>query len=106
VGAAGHRAGAAHARYRARPDRAAPTHAATASADPKVTPTPLLPPEPHTPSKKEIVVEALVQTRGDVKAALKLLSDRGVSVDRSYVYEIKREARAERSGRVSAPVLR
>lgn len=56
----------------------------------ELTPAPLLPPEPQAPSKKDIVMEALVQTRDNVKAALNLLT--GVTVDRSYVYEIKREA--------------
>jgi hypothetical protein len=49
-----------------------------------------LPPEPQAPSKKDIVMEALVQTRDNVKAAVNLLT--GVPVDRSYVYEIKRKA--------------
>jgi Protein of unknown function (DUF2637) len=65
----------------------------------EVTPVPLLPPEPSTPSKRDIVIEALRTTRGNVKAALKLLADRGVTVDRSYVYEIKREATVARTGR-------
>jgi hypothetical protein len=65
----------------------------------EVTPVPVLPPEPATPSKRDIVIEALVQTRGNVKAALKLLADRGVTVDRSYVYEIKREATSARTRR-------
>jgi hypothetical protein len=69
----------------------------------EVTPTPLLRPEPQTPSKRDLVLEALVQTRGDVKAALKLLGERGVSVDRSYVYEIKREAAGVRAGRATPP---
>jgi hypothetical protein len=69
----------------------------------EVTPAPLLPPEPATPSKRDLVLEALVQTRGDVKAALKLLGERGVSVDRSYVYEIKREAASDRRGRATPP---
>jgi hypothetical protein len=64
----------------------------------EMTPAPLLPPEPQTPSKKDIVLEALAHTRGNVKAALRLLSDRGVSVDRSYVYEIKREAAMQAIG--------
>jgi len=73
----------------------------------EVTPTPLLPPEPQTPSKKDIVMEALAHTRGNVKAALMLLGERGVSVDRSYVYEIKREAASARPiGQASARVLR
>jgi hypothetical protein len=63
----------------------------------EATPVPLLPPEPQTPSKKDIVLKALVHTRGNVKAALKLLEQRGVSVDRSYVYEIKREAAGART---------
>ena len=69
----------------------------------RVTPATLLPPEPQTPSKKDIVMEALVHTQGNVKAALKLLGERGVSVDRSYLYEIKREAAGVRAGRQASP---
>jgi hypothetical protein len=49
-----------------------------------------LPVEPASPSKKEVVLAALTETGGKVPAALGLLAERGVSVDRSYVYEIKR----------------
>jgi hypothetical protein len=49
-----------------------------------------LPVEQATPSKKEVVLSVLAETGGQVPAALKLLTERGVSVDRSYVYEIKR----------------
>src|SRR5205814_2938780 len=50
-----------------------------------VTPVPILPPEPPAPSKKDVVLGVLAETRGNAKAALKLLAERGVSVDRSYV---------------------
>jgi len=56
------------------------------------TPAPVVLPEPLAPSKKEVVLTALAETRGNVKAALKFLAERGVSVDRSYVYEIRRES--------------
>lgn len=46
--------------------------------------------ERTAPSKKEVVLGALTETGGSVPAALGLLAERGVSVDRSYVYEIKR----------------
>jgi hypothetical protein len=46
--------------------------------------------EPPTPSKKEIVLSVLAETEGHVPTALDVLTERGVSVDRSYVYEIKR----------------
>jgi len=46
--------------------------------------------EPPTPSKKEIVLSVLAETGGHVPTALDVLTERGVSVDRSYVYEIKR----------------
>jgi hypothetical protein len=46
--------------------------------------------EPPTPSKKEIVLSVLGETGGHVPTALDVLTERGVSVDRSYVYEIKR----------------
>lgn len=49
-----------------------------------------LPTEPAAPSKKDIVLSVLAETAGHVPAALELLANRGVSVDRSYVYEIKR----------------
>lgn len=58
-----------------------------------------LPPAPAAPSKKDVVVAVLAETSGNVPAALEILSERGVSVDRSYVYEIKRSAGA----RVGAP---
>jgi hypothetical protein len=56
------------------------------------TPVPVIPPEPPTPSKKDVVLGVLAETGGNAKAAMKLLADRGLSVDRSYVYEIRREA--------------
>jgi hypothetical protein len=49
-----------------------------------------LPVEPTTPSKKDVVLSVLAETAGNVPAALEVLAERGVSVDRSYVYEIKR----------------
>jgi hypothetical protein len=51
-----------------------------------------LPAEPVAPSKKELVLSVLAETGGRVPTALGLLAERGVSVDRSYVYEIKRTA--------------
>jgi len=65
----------------------------------EVTPAPLLPPAPQAPSKRDFVLEGLVKTHGDVKTALKLLTDRGVTVAWSYVYEIKREAAGVRARR-------
>jgi hypothetical protein len=49
-----------------------------------------LPAEPAAPSKRQVVLSVLAETGGRVPAALDLLAERGVSVDRSYVYEIKR----------------
>jgi hypothetical protein len=49
-----------------------------------------LPVEPAVPSKKGVVLSVLAETAGHVPAALEVLAERGVSVDRSYVYEIKR----------------
>jgi hypothetical protein len=49
-----------------------------------------LPVEPVAPSKKNVVLAVLAETGGNVPAALEVLSERGVSVDRSYVYEIRR----------------
>lgn len=46
--------------------------------------------EPTVPSKKEIVLSVLAETAGHVPTAIDVLGERGVSVDRSYVYEIKR----------------
>jgi hypothetical protein len=54
-----------------------------------------LPAEPAAPSKKEIVLSVLAETNGQVPAALAQLAERGVSIDRSYVYEIKRETARE-----------
>ena len=51
-----------------------------------------LPVEPAVPSKKEVVLSVLAETAGHVPTALEVLAERGVSVDRSYVYEIKRAA--------------
>jgi len=62
------------------------------------TPAPVIPPEPPAPSKRDVVLAALAQTGANVKATLALLSDRGVSVDRSYVYEIRREVAGNRRG--------
>jgi hypothetical protein len=56
-----------------------------------MTPVPILPAEPPAPSKKDVVLEVLGDTGGNVKAALERLSASGLSVDRSYVYEIRRE---------------
>jgi hypothetical protein len=50
------------------------------------------PQEAAGPSKKDVVIAVLAETGGQVPATLKLLAERGVSVDRSYVYEIKRSA--------------
>jgi hypothetical protein len=49
-----------------------------------------LPAEPTGPSKRKVVLSVLAETAGHVPAALEVLAQRGVSVDRSYVYEIKR----------------
>jgi hypothetical protein len=49
-----------------------------------------LPAEPTSPSKKEVVLSVLAETGAHVPTALDVLAERGVSVDRSYVYEIKR----------------
>lgn len=49
-----------------------------------------LPDHQAAPSKKEVVLSVLTETSGRVPTALALLAERGVSVDRSYVYEIKR----------------
>jgi hypothetical protein len=46
--------------------------------------------EPAGSSKKEVVLSVLAETNGHVPSALGVLADRGVTVDRSYVYEIKR----------------
>jgi hypothetical protein len=51
-----------------------------------------LPMEPTGPSRKDVVLAVLAETSGHVPAALEVLAERGVSVDRSYVYEIKRRA--------------
>jgi hypothetical protein len=42
------------------------------------------------------VLSVLAETGGRVPTALGLLAERGVSVDRSYVYEIKRTAEENR----------
>lgn len=49
-----------------------------------------LPTEPAAPTKKDVVLSVLAETAGHVPTALDVLAERGVSVDRSYVYEIKR----------------
>ena len=49
-----------------------------------------LPAEPVAPSKREVVLSVLAETDGHVPTALEVLAERGVSVDRSYMYEIKR----------------
>jgi len=51
-----------------------------------------LPAEPVTRSKKDVVLSVLAETDGRVPAALDILTERGVTVDRLYVYEIKRGA--------------
>lgn len=51
--------------------------------------------EPSPPSKKELVLAVLRETDWNVRQTLATLEDRGVRVDRSYVYEIKREERAQ-----------
>jgi hypothetical protein len=67
-----------------------------------MAPAPVVPPEPPAPSKKDVVLEVLGETAGNAKAAMKLLADRGMSVDRSYVYEIRREIGATGFGRPQA----
>ena len=49
-----------------------------------------LPAELVAPSKREVVLSVLAETDGHVPTALEVLAERGVSVDRSYMYEIKR----------------
>ena len=49
-------------------------------------------PEDTAPPKKEVVLAALADTAGHVPTAIELLAERGVSVDRSYVYKIKRSS--------------
>jgi hypothetical protein len=53
-------------------------------------PADTVPAEPPTPSKRDIVLAVLAETGGHVPRALGLLAERGVKVDRSYVYEIRR----------------
>lgn len=48
---------------------------------------------PPPASKKELVVEVLRETKWHVPTALTSLEARGVQVDRSYVYEIRRDHR-------------
>ena len=55
---------------------------------------PAPPAEPPPPSKKELVLTALSEVDWHVPSALEFLADQGVSVDRSYVYEIKRDERS------------
>jgi hypothetical protein len=53
------------------------------------------PPVPPPPSKKEVVLAVLRELDWHVPRTLATLDERGVQVDRSYVYEIKREERAQ-----------
>jgi hypothetical protein len=53
------------------------------------------PTEPPPPSKKEVVLAVLRELDWHVPRTLTALDERGVQVDRSYVYEIKREERAQ-----------
>ena len=62
-----------------------------------------LPVEPAAPSKKDLVMAVLADISGNVPAALEVLAERGVSVDRSYVYEIKRETNGS-AGQTGIPV--
>ena len=48
------------------------------------------PAELVAPTKREVVLSVLAETDGHVPTALEVLAERGVSVDRSYMYEIKR----------------
>jgi hypothetical protein len=50
----------------------------------------LVPAPPSAPMKRDIVLAALHETGWHVPTALRVLDERGVEVDRSYVYEIKR----------------
>ena len=50
-----------------------------------------------TPTKKDAVLAVLRETGWHVPTALRLLEERGLEVDRSYVYEIKRGETAESS---------
>jgi hypothetical protein len=68
-------------RLRARIRLALPVYAAPA-------PTP-------APTKKDVVIAVLRETGWHVPTALRLLEERGVEVDRSYVYEIKRAEASE-----------
>jgi hypothetical protein len=47
-------------------------------------------PPPPPPTKKDVVLAVLRETGWHVPTALRSLEERGVEVDRSYVYEIKR----------------
>jgi len=55
--------------------------------------------EPPPPSKKEVVLSVLRELDWEVPKTLAMLEQRGVSVDRSYLYEIKREERAQTATR-------
>jgi len=63
-----------------------------------------LPVESAAPSKKDMVLAVLAETSRNVPAALEVLAERGVSVDRSYVYEIKRGVMNVGAGQSGPPV--
>ncbi len=63
------------------------------------------PAPPPAPTKKDVVLTVLRETGRHVPTALRLLEERGVEVDRSYVYEIKRGETAE-IGAVAAVEVR
>jgi hypothetical protein len=64
----------------------------------RTTSTGLVPAPPPQPMKRDVVLAVLRETGWHVPTALRLLAERGVEVDRSYVYEIKRGEIAEASG--------
>jgi hypothetical protein len=52
-----------------------------------------VPAPPSAPMKRDIVLAVLRETGWHVPTTLRVLDERGVEVDRSYVYEIKRDGR-------------
>jgi len=52
-------------------------------------------PAPQPPTKRDAVLAVLRETGWHVPTALRVLDERGMEVDRSYVYEIKRGEMAE-----------
>src|SRR5262249_5098407 len=60
----------------------------------RAMPIQVVPVPPSAPMKRDIVLAVLRETGRHVPTALQLLKERGVDVDRSYVYEIKRGEQA------------